>query len=101
MSNSVNRGVTLASVVRTPAFRQGFKHYMHGVEPIFDEPHKLDGRGDIETNRMLAYERGRAFGAYCKGGGIQLDPKAWFINRRLNWRVLDAARNALLCQAIR
>lgn len=101
MANYAGRGVTLASVVRAPAFRQGFKHYARGIEPIFDEPDKLEGRGDIATNRMWAYERGRAFAAYCRGEGIELDPNAWFVNRRLSWRVLDAASDALRCQAIR
>ena len=100
MANYAARGVTLASVVRAPAFRQGFKHYVMGIEPIFDEPDKLKGRRDTATNRMWAYERGRAFAAYCKGEGIQLDPNAWFINRRLSWRVLDAAAGALRCGAI-
>ena len=101
MANYAGRGVKLASVVRAPAFRQGFKHYCQGIEPIFDEPEKLAGRGDSVTNRMWAYERGRAFAAYCRGEGVQLDPNAWFVNRRLNYRVLDAASDALYCQAIR
>lgn len=100
MANYAGRGVKLASVVRAPAFRQGFKHYVKGIEPIFDAPEKLEGRGDTAANRMWAYERGRAFAAYCRGEGIQLDPDAWFVNRRLNWRVLDAAGDALLCRAI-
>ena len=101
MANYTGRGVTLASVVRAPAFRQGFKHYRQGIKPIFDEPDRLDGRGDIAAKRMWAYERGRAFAAYCRGEGIELDPGAWFVNRRLSGRVLKAAQGALQCQAIR
>jgi len=100
MANYAGQGVTLASVVRAPAFRQGFRHYIKGIEPIFDEPDKLAGRGNIAVNRMWSYERGRAFAAYCKGEGIKLDPGAWFINRRLDWRVVDAAYDAFDCRAI-
>ena len=52
-------------------------------------------------NKAWAYERGRLFGAYCAGEGIQLDPGAWFVDRRLSWRVLDAAADARRCGAIR
>ena len=90
MANYTGRSVKLASVVRAPAFRQGFRHYVRGIEPIFDEPEKLEGQRDIAANRMWAYERGRAFAAYCQGEGIQLDPSAWFVNRRLNSRLWPA-----------
>ncbi len=94
------RNVTLASVVRDPAFRQGFADRVKGKAPAYD--HDWQGtRRKSPTDKAWAYERGRLFAAYCAGEGIQLDPKQWFINRRLNWRVLDAASNAMWCRAIR
>lgn len=39
--------------------------------------------------------------AFCQGEGLQLDPGAWFVDRRLSWRVLDAAADAMWCGAIR
>ena len=101
MANYAGHSVSLSSVVRTPAFRQGFKHYQQGVEPIFDEPEKLDGRGSNVTNLMWAYERGRAFAAWCKGEGVKLDHRSWFIDRGLSGQVLDAANDALRAKAIR
>jgi hypothetical protein len=94
------RNVTLASVVRDPAFRQGFADRIRGRQLAYD--HEWQGnRNKTATDKAWAYERGRLFAAFCQGEGIQLDPKQWFINRRLNWRVLDAAGDALRCGAIR
>jgi len=94
------RNVTLASVVRTPAFRQGFKDATAGKPPQFDREWQ-GNRRHSPTDQAWAYERGRHFAAFCRGQGIQLDPKAWFVNRRVSWRVLDAAGDALRSRAIR
>jgi hypothetical protein len=88
------RGVKLTAVVRKPAFRQGFDHYRRGVEPLFDAPEKIRGRSGSSLDRIWAYERGRLFAAWCRGKGIQLDPKAWFVRRRLSWNVENTARQA-------
>jgi len=94
------RSVTLASVVRDPAFRQGFKDVTKGNPPAFDKEWP-GNRRKSPTDQAWAYERGRHFAAFCRGQGIQLDPKQWFIERRLNWRVLDAASDALWAGVIR
>lgn len=94
------RSVTLASVVRDPAFRQGFKDRRAGKAPAYDKEWQGNCRKS-PTDKAWAYERGRLFAAYCEGQGIQLDPKHWFIQRQLNWQVLDAADDALRCRAIR
>ena len=94
------KSVTLASVVRDPAFRQGFTDRIRGRQLDYD--HEWRGnRRKSATDKAWAYERGRLFAAFCQGEGIQLDPGAWFVNRRLNWRVLDAAADARRCGAIR
>ena len=94
------KSVTLSSVVRAPAFRQGFKDAMAGKRPAFDHDWPADARKS-STDKAWAYERGRLFAAYCRGEGIQLDPKAWFVDRRLSRRVLNAAADALRSGAIR
>jgi hypothetical protein len=94
------RNVTLASVVKDPAFREGFKDRRDGKPPAYDKEWQGNSRRSA-TDKAWAYERGRLFAAYCEGQGIQLDPKQWFVQRRLNWDVLDAAGDALRCQAIR
>lgn len=100
MGQVSTRGVKLATVVRSPAFRRGFQDYVTGKPPAFDHEWSRDSRID-STSKMWAYERGRHFGAWCAGCGLQLDPAAWFINKRLSWRVLDAARDAQSEGAIR
>ena len=94
------RSVKLSSVVRDPAFRQGFKDRLAGKPPAFDKEWQGDRR-KTPTDKAWSYERGRLFAAYCQGQGIQLDPNAWFVNRRLSWRVLNAASDAFRCWAIR
>ena len=94
------RQVTLSSVVRAPAFRQGFSDAAASRAPAFDHAWRGDSR-KTAMDKAWAYERGRLFAAYCAGEGIQLDPGAWFVNRRLRWRVLDAAADALRAGAIR
>jgi len=94
------RQVTLSSVVRAPAFRRGFTDAAAGRGPAFDHAWPADARKS-STDKAWAYERGRLFAAYCRGEGIQLDPKAWFVNRRLSLHVLDAAADALRSGAIR
>ena len=94
------RTTSLASVVRDPAFRQGFKDAAGGKPPAFDDEWQGNSRR-TGTDKLWAYERGRLLAAYCRGEGIQLDPKQWFIDRQLSWRVLDAAADALRCGAIR
>jgi hypothetical protein len=94
------RTVSVACVVRDPAFRQGFKDRVAGTPPAYD--HEWQGnRNKSSLDKTWAYERGRLFAAYCQGEGIQLDPKQWFVDRRLNGRVLKAASDALRCRAIR
>ena len=94
------RNVTLASVVKDPAFREGFKDRRDGKAPAYDKEWQGNSRRSA-TDKAWSYERGRLFAAYCEGQGIQLDPKQWFIDRQLSWRVLDAAADALRCGAIR
>ena len=94
------RNVKLATVVRDPAFRQGFTDRMRGRQLDYDREW-IGNRRKTATDKAWAYERGRLFAAYCAGEGIQLDPGAWFVNRRLSWRVLDAAADALRTGAIR
>jgi len=94
------RNVTLASVVRDPAFREGFKDRRAGKPPAYDKDWQ-GNRNKTAIDKAWAYERGRLFAAYCEGQGVQLDPKQWFIQRRLNWDVLDAAGDAVRCQGIR
>lgn len=94
------RTSSLASVVRDPAFRQGFKDAAGGHPPAFD--HQWQGNSRCtSTDKLWSYERGRLLAAYCQGEGIQLDPKQWFIDRQLNRRILNAASDALRCGAIR
>lgn len=94
------RNVTLASVVRDPAFREGFADAAAGRPPAFDAE-RIGTRRKSGTDKTWAYERGRLLAAYCAGEGIQLDARQWFVNRRLNYTVLDAAGDALRCGAIR
>lgn len=84
--------VSLDSIVKTPAFRQGVNHYRTGTDPIFDEPWQVAGRG--RQNTMWSYERGHLFAAYAKGCGIDLDERAFFNARRLDWRISNLAHDA-------
>ena len=84
--------VSLDSIVKAPAFRQGVNHYRTGTAPIFDEPWQVAGRG--RQNTMWSYERGRLFAAYAKGCGLDIDERAFFNARRLDWRISKLAHDA-------
>lgn len=92
MSNGGGTRVGLDTIVRAPAFRQGVDHFTKGVEPIFDEPYKVVGRG--RQNTMWSYERGRLFAAYARGTGVELNAKEFFRDRRLKWEILKMAKDA-------
>lgn len=93
------RNVTLSSVVRSPAFREGFNDYMKGIPPQFDRDWQGDRRKS-PTDKSWAYERGRHFAAWFKGKGYNDVPR-WFINKRLNRQVLGLVSDAIYEQAIR
>ena len=99
MSQIGTRSVSISSVVRSPAFREGFNDYMMGREPQFDRDWTADRRKG-STDKSWAYERGRLFGAWFKSKGHTEVPK-WFINRRLNLRIEHLASDAFWEQAIR
>ena len=92
MSNSGGKNVGLDTVVRARAFRQGVDHYTKGIEPIFDDPWKVTGRG--RQNTMWSYERGRLFAAYAQGNGVTLNSKKFFRDRRLKWEIMKMANDA-------
>lgn len=93
MSNTSSTSmVSVSSIVRAPAFRQGFDHYCKGVAPIFDEPHKVAGRG--RQNTMWSYEMGRLFAAFLSSEGVQLKSSEFFRERRLTWEVRELASKA-------
>lgn len=91
--------VSLASVARSPAFRDGVADYTKGKAPDYDRvyPYKRDR---TPTDGIWAYERGRMFAAWAQGEGREI-PGPWFIDRRLNWRVRDAVSDAVRAGAIR
>jgi hypothetical protein len=43
---------------------------------------------------MWSYERGRLFAAYAKGCGLDIDERAFFNARRLDWRISKLAHDA-------
>jgi hypothetical protein len=92
MRNSGGKNVSLDTVIKAPAFRQGVRHYRTGVEPIFDKPYEVEGRG--RQNTMWSYERGRLFAAFARGAGTQIDERSFFQDRRLRWEIRDLAREA-------
>lgn len=93
------RSVSLASVARNPAFRDGVSDYTKGKSPDYDRvyPYKRD---KTPTDSIWAYERGRMFAAWAQGEGREI-PAPWFIDRRLSWAVQDAVSDAVRCGAIR
>jgi len=99
MSQIGTRKVSMSSVVRSPAFREGFNDYMNGREPQFDRDWNADRRKS-STDKSWAYERGRLFGAWFKSKGYTKTPK-WFIDRSLNWRIERLASDACWENAIR
>lgn len=99
MGQVQTRSVTMSSVVRCPAFREGFKDYMSGRAPQWDRDWKADTRKS-STDKSWAYERGRLFAAWFKSKGYTETPR-WFINKRLNWRVVHLANDAFWEGAIR
>jgi len=99
MSQVETRSVSLSSVARSPAFREGFNDYMMGREPQFDRDWNGDRRKS-PIDKSWAYERGRLFGAWFKSKGYTEVPK-WFINRRLSWKIQDLVSDAFWEQAIR
>lgn len=99
MSQIGTRSVSLSSVVRSPAFREGFNDYMKGRQPQFDRDWNGDRRKS-PTDKAWAYERGRLFGAWFKSKGHTEVPK-WFINRQLNCRIEHLVSDAIYEQAVR
>jgi len=93
------RTVSLSSVIRSPAFREGFNDYIKGKPPQFDRDWNGDRRKS-PTDKAWAYERGRHFAAWFKGKGYEEAPR-WFINKKLNWQILRLAADAQFDQAIR
>lgn len=91
-NTSKSNSVSLDAVVRAPAFRQGVDHYSKGIEPIFDEPRKVAGRG--RQNTMWSYERGRLFAAFARSKGLQLKSSEFFRDRRLKWEIERLADEA-------
>jgi hypothetical protein len=87
-----SNNVSLDTIIKAPAFRQGVDHYSKGVEPIFDEPYKVAGRG--RQNTMWSYERGRLFAAFARSKGLQLKTSEFFRERRLKWEIRELAREA-------
>jgi len=77
--------VTLKSVIKSRAFRDGIQHYQKGKAPDYDA---FGG----DTNKAWAYERGRLFAAWARSQGAAI-PRA-FVNRRLSWQFLDMAHDA-------
>ena len=77
--------ITLRSVIRGRAFREGIEHYCKGLPPAFD------GAGR-DTNKAWAYERGRLFAAWARGRGEGI-PRA-YVNGKLSWQFIDMADDA-------
>lgn len=99
MSQIQTRNVTISSVVRAPAFREGFNDYMKGKPPQFDKDWSR-GRRESPTDKAWNYERGRMFGAWLKSKGHDEIPR-WFINRKLNWEIKKLASDAFWEEALR
>lgn len=87
------RKVSLSSVVRDPAFRQGVADYIKGQAPAWD-------RYDRDTNKTWAYERGRLAAAWAQGVG-RSTPSTWFNQRRLTLEAQDFGADALRAGALR
>lgn len=87
------RTVTLASVVRDPAFRKGVADYIKGRAPDWDQY-------GANTDKTWAYERGRLAAAWARGAGVET-PRKWFQDRRLTWQALEFGGNALRAGALR
>ena len=99
MSQIGTRSVTLNSVARSPAFREGFNDYMNGKPPQFDRDWERDRRKS-PTDKAWAYERGRIFAAWISSKGMRKDDLGpWFINKRLSWSVLSAVSDAARARA--
>jgi len=101
MSQIGTRSVTLNSVARSPAFREGFNDYFKGRPPQFDRDWNPDRRKST-TDKAWAYERGRHFAAWLRSKGVdEKDLGPWFINKRLNHRILSAVSDSIYQGAFR
>ena len=97
MTQIRTRNVSMSSIVRSPAFREGFNDYIKGKPPQFDRDWNGDSR-TCTTSKSWAYERGRLFAAWFKNKGHAYIPP-WFVNRHLNWKILYLASDAHYEQA--
>ena len=93
MAQVKTRKVSVASVVRDPAFRKGVADYTRGRAPDWDQY-------GLDTNKAWAYERGRLAAAWAASAGRAL-PEKWFNNRRLTWAARDFGADAIRAGAIR
>lgn len=93
MAQVKTRKVSVASVVRDPAFRKGVTDYAKGRAPDWDQY-------GLDTNKAWAYERGRLAAAWAASAGRDV-PRKWFNQRRLTWEARDFGRDALYAGAIR
>lgn len=93
------RNVSLNSVIRSPAFRQGVSDYLTGRPGDFDRDWPADARKS-PTDKAWSYERGRHFAAWAAGQGVATMPK-FFIDRRVNPAISKLVRDAYFSGAIR
>ena len=99
MTQIGTRSVSMSSVVRSPAFREGFNDYIKGKPPQFDRDWNGDRRKS-PTDKSWAYERGRLFAAWFKSKGHAEIPP-WFVNKRLNWKISSLVSDAHYERAFR
>ena len=99
MGQIKTRNVSLNSVIRSPAFRQGVSDYIAGRPADFDRDWSADARKS-STDKAWAYERGRHFAAWVKGQGVDALPK-FFIDRRVNPAITRLVSDAYWAGAIR
>lgn len=87
---------TWHQVVAPPAFREGFEDAWAGRPFRYD----LDAPpgGGLASNRVWAYERGRAFAIWCKAENR--DPRPLKRGNRITWQAMDAVQDAVRARAV-
>ena len=87
---------TWHQVIAPPAFRMGFD------DAWADKPFRFDldvpPGGGLASNRVWAYERGRAFAIWCKAQGR--DPRPLKRGNSITFRALDAVQDAVRDRAV-
>lgn len=92
MAQVAHARATMHELMAPPAFSKGFDDAWRGAPPRYDiEP---PPGGGLSTNRLWAYERGRAFAIYCKAMG-RGDPRPFKRGNRVLYHARDLFQDAI------